>query len=230
MLRQKEIEQFFSDLSFVESSHKYYVKGQPLKGSVSNKIHNYVPHTDFDTIAPFSARKAGVTTEEIKAQWAAKNLESRIRGHRVHTFGEHYQFNRNLVPSCPQEIAITKFWERLPKHIVPVAAELRMYHFIKMYAGTMDILLYDTSNDTYIIADYKTNADLNKNYKGKVLLPPFHNYLDSPLNHYQIQLSYYQILLEQIGVKVSKRVIIWLDINTADFQMFFTEDLTTHLN
>jgi ATP-dependent exoDNAse (exonuclease V) beta subunit len=230
MLKEQQIKHFFKDLTFNEADHKYFVNGKPLNGSVSNKIHHFVPYTDFDAIAPFSARKAGISTEEIKARWAAKNLESRERGHRVHAFGELYQFDRTLQPTCPQEVAITKFWANLPSHIISVAAELRMYHFKKFFAGTMDILLYDTSNNTYIIADYKTNEDLHKNFRGKVLNPPFHNLLDNPLNHYQIQLSYYQILLEQIGVKVSKRVIIWLDKNTSDYTMYFTEDLTPLLN
>ena len=116
----------------------------------------------------------------------------------------------------------------MPEHILPVTAELRMYHFKHLFAGTADVLLFDTKNQTYIIADYKTNKDLNKNFRNKTMLAPFNNLLDSPLNHYQIQLSYYQILLEQIGVKVSRRIIVWLDLE-GNYQMIDTEDLTDKL-
>ena len=84
---------------------------------------------------------------------------------------------------------------------------------------------FDTKTQSYIIADYKTNKDLLKNYKGKTMIGPFSHLLDNPLNHYVIQLSYYQLLLEQVGVKVSKRVIIWLGLD-GNYQLFNTEDVT----
>jgi hypothetical protein len=222
---QKKLKNFFKDLSFKEKEHKYSVKGRPIEKSVSKLIENFYEEFDVDAIAPYSAIKAGVTTEEIKAQWAAINLESRERGHRVHAFGELYQYNRRLKPSCPQEEAIVKFWKDIPEHIIPVEAELRMYHFREFYAGTADFILYDTKANEYIIGDYKTNKDLYKNFQGKTMLAPFEYLLDMPLSHYQIQLSYYQILLEQIGVKVSKRLVVWLKLD-GEYEMIFLDDVT----
>lgn len=221
----QRIQQPFNKLSFEETKHKYYVEGNPLSKSVSALIGEFYEHFDAEQVAPYSAAKAGVTTEEILKQWADINQESRDRGHRVHAFGEIYQFNRNLRPSCLQEEAIVKFWQDVPEHILPLAAELRMYHFKHLFAGTADIILFDTKTQTYIIADYKTNKDLLKNYKGKTMLGPFSHLLDNPLNHYAIQLSYYQLLLEQVGVKVSKRIIIWLGLD-GNYQLFNTEDVT----
>jgi hypothetical protein len=215
----------FNNLTFEEKKHKYYVEGTPIKTSVSGLITQFYEEFNAEIVAPYSAEKAGVTTEEILAQWAAINQESRDRGHRVHNFGELYQFDRSLKPSCPQEEAIVAFWKSIPEHIIPVAAELRMYHFKYLFAGTADIILFDTKTQTYIIADYKTNKDLFKNYKGKTMTGPFSHLLDNPLNHYVIQLSYYQLLLEQVGVKVTKRVIVWLGLD-GKFSMIDTDDVT----
>lgn len=220
-----KIQQPFSKLSFEEEKHRYYVNNQPIKTSVSGLISKFYEHFDAQAVAPFSARKLGIPTEEVLKQWADINQESRDRGHRVHNFGELYQFDRSLKPSCPQEEAIVAFWKSLPEHIIPVAAELRMYHFQYLFAGTADILLFDTKNQTYIIADYKTNKDLFKNYQGKTMIGPFSHLLDMPLNHYVIQLSYYQLLLEQVEVKVSRRVIIWLGLD-GNYQLFDTDDVT----
>ena len=220
-----KIQQPFSKLSFEEKRHRYYVDNEPIKTSVSGLISKFYEHFNAEEVAPYSAAKAGVTTEEILAQWAAINQESRDRGHRVHNFGELYQFDRSLKPSCPQEEAIVKFWQDVPEHILPLAAELRMYHFKHLFAGTADIILFDTKTQTYIIADYKTNKDLFKNYKGKLMTGAFSHLLDMPINHYVIQLSYYQLLLEQVGVNVSKRVIIWLGLD-GNYQLFDTEDVT----
>jgi ATP-dependent exoDNAse (exonuclease V) beta subunit len=226
-LRNKLI-QPFSDLSFIEGEHKYFVKQVPLKTSVSGLIKKFYKQTDFNVIAPFSARKAGVTTAEILKMWADNNQESRDRGHRVHSFGELYQDDRSLTPSCPQEEAIVKFWKELPEHIIPVASELRMYHFEHLFAGTADIILFDTKTQSYIIADYKTNKDLYKNFQGQTMLAPFEFLLDNPLSHYQLQLSYYQLLLEQIGITVTKRVIIWLKLD-GTYELINTMDLTENL-
>lgn len=215
----------FNNLTFEEKKHKYFVEGTPIKKSVSGLITQFYEEFNAEIVAPYSAAKVGVTTEEILAQWATINQESRDRGHRVHNFGELYQFDRSLKPSCPQEEAIVAFWKSIPEHIIPVAAELRMYHFKYLFAGTADIILFDTKTQTYIIADYKTNKDLFKNYKGKTMTGPFSHLLDNPLNHYVIQLSYYQLLLEQVGVKVTKRVIIWLGLDSK-FSMINTDDVT----
>jgi hypothetical protein len=220
-----KIKEPFNKLSFEEKRHKYYVEETPIKHSVSGLIGKFYESFDAEKIAPYSAAKAGVTTEEMLRQWAEINQESRDRGHRVHNFGELYQFDRSLKPSCFQEKAIVKFWQDLPEHIIPVAAELRMYHFKYLFAGTADIILFDTKTQTYIIADYKTNKDLFKNFNNKTLLEPFSHLLDNPLNHYVIQLSFYQILLEQVGVKISKRIIIWLGLD-GNYQLFNTEDVT----
>jgi hypothetical protein len=223
-----KLTQPFSNLTFEEKKHKYFVEGKPIKTSVSGLISKFYEHFDAQAVAPFSAKKLGITTEEVLKQWADINQESRDRGHRVHNFGELYQFDRSLKPSCPQEEAIVAFWESLPEHIIPVAAELRMYHFEHFFAGTADIILFDTKNQTYIIADYKTNKDLFKNFKNKTMLAPFEALLDCPLNHYVVQLSYYQLLLEQIGVRVSKRVIIWLGLD-GKFTCINTDDVTSIL-
>ena len=224
----KQVQEPFNTLQFNEEKHEYTVKEKKLDRSVSALVGDYYEEFDAEKIAPFTARKYGKSTEEVLAEWAATNLEAIERGNRVHLFGEKYQFNRTLLPTCPQEIAVTKFWKDMPEHIISVAAELRMYHFTKLFAGTADILLYDTRSNTFIIADYKTNKDLYKNFQGKTMLAPFNKYLDSPLNHYQLQLSFYQLLLEQIGVQVSRRIIVWLQLD-GNYQMIDTEDMTDKL-
>ena len=105
-----------------------------------------------------------------------------------------------------------------------------MYHFSLLYPGTMDILLFDTKNQTYIIADYKTNRDLFKNFQGQTMLAPFEYKLDRPFSHYEIQLSYYQILIEQIlGITVSRRIVVYLGLD-GEFTMYDCEDVRHLLN
>ena len=76
-----------------------------------------------------------------------------------------------------------------------------------------------------LIPTHNTNEDLFKNYKGKTLLEPFEDLLDSPYNKYQLQLSMYQLLFEQCGFEVESRRIIWLKPN-GTFEIFKTKDYT----
>ena len=95
-------------------------------------------------------------------------------------------------------------------------------------AGTADIILYNTKTNKFIIADYKTNIDLFKNYKGKKMLIPFQDKLDMPFSKYELQLSFYQNLFEQCGYEVEDRKIIWLR-EDGTFEVYKTEDLTEKL-
>ena len=228
---KNKINDFFKELKFEEKQHRYTVKGMFLP-SVSGLIKNFVEPFNEKEVSYHSAIKQGRTQEEVLKEWDEIRQESCDRGHRVHLFGEHYVWNRELIPSCPQEKAIVKFWNDVPEHIIPFQMELQMFHKDFLFAGTCDILLFNTQTGEFILADYKTNKDLFKNYKQKKLKYPFGNMLDMPYNKYQIQLSFYQILFEQIGLKISSRKIVWLGLD-GNYKMYDTEDLRkpllTHL-
>ena len=227
----KDIRKEFIKLDFDEDKHVYFVDNKPLKASVSELIKKYYTPFNADEVAGRKALQTGIPKETFLQDWKAINKESIDRGHRVHTFGEYFPYRRTkMSPSCPQEEAIVKFWNELPEHIILVGVEIRMYHKTKGYAGTADILLFDTMNQTYIIADYKTNKDLFKNFMGKKMINGFEHKFDMPFSHYEIQLSHYQILLEQVmGIKVSRRIVIHLQMD-GEYKMYDCEDVRHLLN
>lgn len=232
---KQTIEHYFCRLSFEEKSHKYFIGKTPVKYSVSGVIKNFYKPFDVKTISERVALSEGVSGQEIRDRWTQIGKEACEKGTEVHLFGEDLQNNLNVsVPIYlkklePKKHAVFKFWESLPDFIVPVIAECRMYHKSLKFAGTADIILLDTRDNSLIICDYKTNKDLFKNYKGQRLLEPFKNKLDNPFHKYEIQLSLYQILLEQVpNVKVSKRRIIWL-LEDGKYVMYDCEDLTIKL-
>ena len=222
---QNKIKEYFKELQFDAQKHSYEVRGKPLT-SVSKTIHKYVEKVDFDKIAGFIAKKRGITKAEVLAEWNAKKVASCQQGTSAHTFGENY--NGIQKPTNGFEEAIVKFWDNIPDYIEPFLFELQMFSETLGIAGTSDIILFNKKTGKFIIADYKTNEDLFKNYKGKTLLEPFNNLLDSPYNKYQLQLSMYQLLFEQCGFEVESRRIIWLKPNGV-YENFKTEDLTQKL-
>lgn len=222
---QNKIKEYFKELQFDAQKHSYEVRGKPLT-SVSKTISKYVEKVDFDKIAGFVAKKRGITKAEVLAEWEAKKIASCNRGTLVHTFGENYKGMQK--PTNGFEEAIVKFWDNIPDYIEPFLFELQMFSETLGIAGTSDIILFNNKTGKFIIADYKTNEDLFKNYKGKTLLAPFEDLLDSPYNKYQLQLSMYQLLFEQCGFEVESRRIIWLKPN-GTYENFKTEDLTQKL-
>jgi hypothetical protein len=131
-----------------------------------------------------------------------------------------------LIPTRPKEEAVLKFYNELHPNLHFVLAETKVYtgtnlqltNLKQNYCGTFDLLMYykDPNNEEksgLIIMDYKTNASLTKDFSremGKFLLPPFGELYEESLSYYTLQLSAYQIPLEDIGLKVIGRRIIWL--------------------
>ena len=262
----------FNDLVFVDEGHKYFVGDRELQ-SVSVVTHLYKKHFDSVLEAKKTSERNWnkpmskyyrMTPEEILEQWQKKSADACEHGTNVHEFGEscfYYMtgqydkilpaFKDRLRPDGgfeskePKEDAVIKFYQDIPRCIVPILAETRVYEKDLGYAGTFDILFYydaeldDRTNDKsgLIIMDWKTNEDLFKNFKEEKLLCPFEKLLDMPLSVYKLQLSLYQICLENIGYKTLGRRILWLKpegnydkINLEEYTDTLRKDLIGKIN
>jgi len=237
----RKLIEHFKVMIFDEPSHTYKVAGKGLT-PVSTFIKKFVKPFDVDKVAPFSAKKEGVTVEEIKAKWDKIKNEACDNGTKVHDFGERFVIDKYKVESDleyssvlqhlkndeklqPKSEALVKFWKKMPEHYYPVALELRMFCLEMGIAGTADIILVDKRDGSLVIADYKTNKDLFKQYKQQKLLGIFKHMNDTPYSKYKVQLSTYQILLEKVGFKVSRRFLIWLK-EDGEYEIFDTSDIT----
>ncbi len=225
----QKIQKFFNKLNFEEERHKYFIGKKPIKYSVSGLIKKFEIEEDWKSIAENKDNELRVPLGTHTTMWKLKAEQACALGTRVHYFGELFAFHRNLKPIDGYEEAVVKFWNDLPHFIIPVIMELKMYHKKYMFAGTGDILLYNKNTGKFVICDYKTNQDLQKNSKDKRLKEPFTDILDNALGHYKLQLSFYQILLEQIpGIEVERRRVIHLK-SDGNYDMYDTPDLTEKL-
>ena len=151
-----------------------------------------------------------------------------------------------LIPTRPKEEAVLKFWDEVFKdeNTYFVLAETKVYsgknkeltNLQQDYAGTFDLLWYykhpkDESKSGLVILDYKTNASLTNDFSrnmGKFFTEPFGEMYDEALSSYKLQLSAYQIPLEDIGLKVIGRRIIWLK-EDGDYELIPIDDYTERL-
>lgn len=134
---------------------------------------------------------------------------------------------KDIIPSHKKEEAAAYFLKRLPESYHLVLNEARVYsgknpdpakNIKELICGTFDMLYYDDGAGNpakagFVLLDYKTNSsltnDFNRKY-GTCLLHPFDDIYEENLGMYTIQLSAYQMLLEDIGIKLKSRILVWL--------------------
>lgn len=225
-----QVKQMFSDLTFDSQRHLYYWKGIRVPYSVSGIVNMFYEKFNADKMSIGSARKQTletgirVTPHELRHKWQTINQRACDLGTSVHDFME--KFTGMESPRCPQEEAGIKYIRDLGGKYIISFRELRAYSRKYNYAGTMDIPLQVIGKDEYIIDDYKTNGDLFKAYD--YLKPPFEYLESSAYNKYQIQLSLYQIMLEEVGLKIVDRRIVYLKAD-GEYKIYPLDDYTSDL-
>ena len=176
----------------------------------------------------FTNLKATVTGTQVHSY-----AESLAWIHMMHpeniTEDNKYKYIKDknwLIPTRPKEESALKFWQNFPQDMWVVLPETKLYSginpdkpkFKEDFGGTMDLLMYyknpnDDSKSGLVLGDWKTNGNLYKEFSRatkKMMFPPFQEYFEENLSAYTIQLSCYQIPLEDRGYKVLGRRIIWL--------------------
>jgi len=229
----------FNELVFIDEGHKYFLGKEELI-SVSAVAHQFREEFDAIEKSSAYAQKHGGTAEYWQDKWKFNNLCATVTGTQVHSYAESlawihakhpenitpdnkykYIADKNwLIPTRPKEEASLKFWQEFPENMHIVLPETKVFStgLKTNYAGTFDLLLYykhptDDSKSGLVIGDWKTNrslvSDFSRQHK-KMCKAPFNDLYDEDLSSYTIQLSCYQIPLEDIGLKVIGRRVIWL--------------------
>ena len=179
----------------------------------------------------------GMSKDEIRELWDKSSKEACDFGTLVHGFGESMFYwaigeDDKILPEYKEQFAtgepiaknkheeaVIQFWKDIPESFVPVLAETKVFNTEGTpYAGTFDILFYyykgkNDPRNGLVLMDWKTNGAITNDYirdNGKMMKPPFNDIFDDALGHYQLQLSLYQQCIENLGLKVIGRRIIWL--------------------
>lgn len=207
-------DELWGDIQFEEESHSY-----KLYDINSTSVSSFVKifGEEFDN-SRFPASRV--------KQWDAKMKKACERGHKLHNYAQHvFESDRPKRPSSFEEFEFRKFWDATPDYYIPLFSELKMYHPTFDYFGTTDKVFLDIRDESLVVCDYKTNEDIFKNYQEKTLYEPFSDMLDSPYSKYVIQLSSYELMLSQLGLPISKRMIVWFPHNMP-YEVYFVPSVT----
>ena len=160
-----------------------------------------------------------------------------IHPHILPQYNKEYDY---LAPIHPKEEAVIKFFAEMPETMHLVLNETKVYsgknpdaskNLKEQICGTFDMLYYDEDKGGFVILDYKTNGTLYSDYNqrfGKTLLPPFDGMIEESLSLYTIQLSLYALMLEDIGLKVVDRRIVWLT-SEGNYKVISVPDVSEKL-
>lgn len=187
----------------------------------------------------FRAKKLGTKTHAYGESlgYLRAGLPERICSSMQAQYMSEYGF---LAPLHPKEEAVLKFMDEMPASMHLVLNEAQVYsgknpcaerNLKEQLAGTFDMLYYQDGTDGqpegFVILDYKTNASLANDYNrrfGRVLREPFACMTEEDLSLYTIQLSLYALMLEDIGIPIIARRIVWL--KDSEYQIIPVEDLS----
>jgi hypothetical protein len=239
----------FKDVEFIEKTHQYFLHGKELK-SVSKVVEQFVHHFDSNSHAQRcfdkyydspDSKYYRMTKEDILSEWKKTNKKACDMGHEKHSYNEELfdyytgKINDIQIPSKDDFMKWNsiKFWDDLPQSYIPLLSECRVYEEKLGYSGTFDLLCaWDRGqrlSQNLVLLDYKTNIDLFKNFNDQRLLSPFDHLQDSPFNHYILQLSLYQIPLENIGCKIIDRIIVYLNESTDKYGKYKLDNYINHI-
>ena len=213
MLVYKELAKF-RNIKYYDEPHKYYIGEQELISGTAF-VGMYKEKFDSEGQAVKSAKKNGVSVEEMLAEWEFKGDFSRTKGTLLHNYAENYwqnkifpidyalyeeKFGEGLMKGRLDECIrmFEEFYSESCNALVPIALELVVGDAELGVGGMVDGLFWNQKHGELQIWDYKTNKEISEFSKFRKRLKPPINFLhDCELETYSIQLNLYKYIIQK---------------------------------
>lgn len=224
-------------ITFTEEDHSYIDSYRKKYMSVTTLVNKAFPQFDVDGNAKRKAAKLGIDPEELKHQWEVNKIQSQINGTRCHEFAEHFLLEGTEFHTAKDPNELIKFNNikklltniKIKWPIKNIECEKVVFSPNLLLAGSIDVL-FQLKNNQYIIGDYKfLKEDLKETGFNNQTSHLFfmNNIQDCNLQHYNLQLKIYEILLKLEGYipedsKVSRVLFVW---NGKQFSLKKLEDI-----
>ncbi len=221
---------------FDEPTHTYTVNGT-YEGwtSCTGFIHDFFPHFNPDAvIAKMMAspkwpqnKYYGMTAEQIKKLWNDNGAAASGAGTAMHLAIEQFMHGHPEVidPAIyptPEWRYFEHFWKDMAGDLVPYRSEWEVWSEEHKLAGSIDMVFYRKSDDSYVIYDWKRSKEIkmeafgDESGYGPVSHLPNVNYW-----HYTLQLNIYRWFLETFyGLRISDMYLIILHPDNKNYKRF----------
>jgi ATP-dependent exoDNAse (exonuclease V) beta subunit len=216
----------FKGIKYYDEPHIYIIDGQQLTSGTAF-VGEFKEKFDSQGQAIKSAKKKGVSVEEMLAEWEFKGDFSRTKGTLLHNYAEnHWQnkvlpldytiyderFGEGLMKERLEECIrmFEEFYSKAQKNLIPIAMELVIGDAELGVGGMVDCLFWNDKYKEYQIWDYKTNKEIAEysKYKKRMKMPI--NFLhDCELEAYSIQLNLYKYIIQKnTDIKIGKCFLV----------------------
>ena len=222
------------DIIFIESSHTYYIKKSKKNViSCTGFIHDFFHHFDADKVIDAMIRRGlkpeyqGMTKEQIKAKWTANGEESSGKGTALHLAIEqfihgHPEVIEPSIKETPEWRYFMNFWRDTGGDLIPYRSEWEVWSEQHRLCGSIDMVFYRKSDDSYVIYDWKRSKEIKKeSFGGQTGFGPVSHLPDCNYWHYTLQLNIYRWFLETLyGLKISDMYLVIMHPNNKNYQRF----------
>lgn len=218
-------------LHFDEPTHIYTINGSS-KGVISctGFIHQFFGHFDADAVINGMIRRGlkppyvGMTKAQIKKMWNDNGTAASEAGTAMHLAIEqflhgHPELIVPAVKASPEWRYFNNFWNDVCTDLVPYRSEWEVWSEEYKLAGSIDMVFYRRSDDSYVIYDWKRcKAVEPEAFGGKTGLGPTSHLPDSKYWIYTIQLNVYRWFLETYyGLKISDLYLVILHPDNKNY-------------
>ena len=206
-------------ISFDPEKHVYKTKDGRELCSVSRLIEKYSnPFDPTGSILRNCSVKRGISEEELSAEWKKKANDAAARGTTFHEQAQYFIETGKIKEGSDSDI-IKKF--KKIKFQGKLKAETILFSEEYGIAGTCDLIEY-LDDELISIGDFKTNEKLtNFSFNKQRLLPPISHLWDSKLQRYELQVSLYAFLLDEIyGYWINDLNIFHINAKKRDINVY----------
>ena len=221
---------------FDEPTHVYTVNGSS-KGIISctKFLHEFFPHFDADAIIKKmmaspkwpQSKYYGQTAEQIKKGWNDNGAEASGAGTALHLAIEQFlhgqpQMIEAGVKETPEWRYFEHFWSDVKEDLVPYRSEWEVWSEEYKLAGSIDMIFYRKSDDSYVIYDWKRSKEIKtENSFGETGYGPLAHIPNLNYWAYTIQLNVYRWFLETYyGLRISDMYIVIFHPNNPTYKRF----------
>lgn len=224
-----------ASIEFDEPTHVYTVNGTS-KGYISctKFLHEFFPHFDAEAIIKkmmsspkwSQSKYFGKTAEEIKKGWNDNGAAASGAGTAMHLAIE--QFLHGHPEMIPAEVLTTpewsyfqNFWSDVSEDLVPYRSEWEVWSEEHKLAGSIDMIFYRKSDDSYVIYDWKRSKEIKKENSFGTGYGPVSHLPDANYWHYTLQLNVYRWFLETFyGLRISDMYIVIFHPDNTNYKRF----------
>lgn len=212
------------EVEYEDTNHVYHLRGRIYR-SATQIVEKFIEPFNAPVQAARMADRYGQSPEYWIAKWKGINQKALDRGSKIHKEKEDFLHGRGFAQvndkhfqvynlNVPLYAAFRTNYSKLPDGIYP---ELKLWRHDWGIAGRVDKPVLETvaGNRFAHVEDYKTGKKIAtesyRDYKTgnyDMMLGALSHLQDCEFNHYALQLSIYQFMLEYFGFKPGTRRLI----------------------